>query len=210
MQPVAGVRRIETGRVQEADVPVEVDVGEHDLEDQGEPEDRRREGEEAEGRGEVVQQRILAYGRVHADPDRDEERDRLRRDHELEGVRHHPREVVPDRPVAEQCSPELVGDRLLDPVEVPDGYGAVQVLLVLDPLDRLLRDVRPHPQRRQRVADVRDEREDEEARDHEHRHAVEHTPQDVREHARYVAVRRGSGQLLRAKANRLRRPTRAG
>ena len=52
------------------------------------------EPEEAEGGGAVVEQRVLADGGVDADDDREQDRDQLRGDHELQGVAHHAAEVV--------------------------------------------------------------------------------------------------------------------
>ncbi len=55
---------------------------------------------------------------------------------------HHPPEVGEDRLVAEERGAELIRDGVPDPVRVTHGDRVVEVLAVLDVLDRLLGDVR--------------------------------------------------------------------
>src|SRR5438477_253234 len=64
----------------------------------------------------------------------------------------------------------------------------VELLRVLDRVDLLGRDARIRPQPAQRVTRERDEREDQEARRHEHRDAVEESSKDVGQHRAVLAL----------------------
>ena len=182
LEAVAGIDRVEPTRVEDPDVPLQGDVREDDLQDQAEPEDGKRQPEEAQRRRQVIERRVLAQGRVHADGDGDQQRQHLRRDDQLERHGQTLHQVRQDRPLAEDRPAEPVRERVADPVAVANDDRFVQVVLLLDERDRRPVDVRLHLHRLERIRRRRDEGEDEEARDEQDRNAVEQPPDDVRQH----------------------------
>ena len=159
-----------------------VDLDDQDLQHQRQPEHRRRQPEEADRRRRVVEGGVLTPCGGHADPDRDEDREELGDEDELQCVLHHPPEVGQDRSIAQKRGPELVRHRVPHPVPVSDRDRVVEMLAVDDVLARLLGEVRDDVQLRERVARDRDEREHEEARRGEDDDAVEQSANDVAQH----------------------------
>ena len=111
-------------------------------------------------------------------------------------------QIGENRTAADESPPKLVRDRVTNPVPVPDRDRVVEMVALLDVLDRLLRDVRSRSQVPERVARNRYEREDDHARKDEHDDAVEQSTNDVRQHLATRNVRGTRASLTTAPALR--------
>ena len=189
------VRVVQPRRVEDPHVPLQVDVDEQDLEQQGEPEGRHRVAEEAERGERVVEERVLPDRREDPDGDAEDDRHRLREDDQLRGVPERPRDVGPQRLERRQRPAELVGEHVLDPEPVAHRDRAVQVVLQEEVVERVRGEARVRAQGHRRVACQRHEREAQERRHDQHRNAVEDPPDDVGDHGSAPWHRRGRKRI---------------
>ncbi len=170
------IGRVQAGlaeRVHQTYPRPEEEGGGQGLEHQGEPEDRHREAEEADGGGRVVEEAVLLLRRHHTEDDCKRDRDQFGHEHQLQGVPDRTLQIGPDRLIADRGGAELVEEHVLHPEGVLDDDRVVQMLAVDDVLQCLLAEVGDQPELGERVGDQRHPEEDQEGSSDQDRDAVE-------------------------------------
>src|SRR3954469_11346837 len=109
-------RVVQPRRIEDSNIPLQIDVDKEDLQKKREPERRDREPEEAEGRERVVEDGVLANRGVDADRDSEQERQSLREQDHLPRVPERSLDVRPERLRRDEGGAELVLDDVLPPV----------------------------------------------------------------------------------------------
>ena len=159
------------------------------LQQEREEEVGHREAEVRERRRRVVEQRVLAHRADHADEERQHHREHQRGADEQQRVPGGLADHVGDRALgAERLTPVALHE-VAQPVDVLGWARLVEVVLVLEVLQRLLRDAGTVAQVRQRITTRRDEREHHDRREEDDDHRGEEAPHDEGEHREFLAER---------------------
>ena len=133
------IRRKPPGRGQHME-----DVARQHLKQEGEEETRRHRAEDRDEPHQIVHPSVLLGGRDHAERNADKERNRDRRQNELESRREGFGDVVVDRALGEKGEPEVAARQPDDEMLVLLDERLVETHLPLEVVDLLLARARSH------------------------------------------------------------------
>ena len=160
-----------------------------ELQQQREEEVGHRETEVRERRGRVVEQRVLPNRAHDADDQGEDHREHQCRPDQEQGVpggfAHH----VDDRTLGPERLAPVALHEVAQPAPVLRRTGLVEVVLVLQVAQRLLRDARTEPQLPQRIAACGHQRKHDDGREEDDDQRGQEAPDDEREHRKFLAER---------------------
>src|SRR5713101_864374 len=175
--------RILSLRVEE--LPAELlleDGDEQELQQEGEEEVGHGEAEVREAGGEVVERRVLTDRAHHPDQHRQRGRQQYRAADQEECVPGGVADDRGDRTLSAKRRAPVALHEVLEPQPVLLGPRAVEVVLVLEVTDGLLRGARSVTKLCQRVAARRHQHEHDDRREHDDWNGYEKSSPDVRDH----------------------------